>query len=125
MKCHKQTLHSFLIPALIGRGLKLFIVEPPTVQHLDLLHAYHADLKEVNDIFNYNKEKPVLSKNAAPMSGAVAWVGGLVRRIEEPMAKLRAGNKVIMETEEAKEINKLYNTMIAAMQDYKASKVNA
>ena len=94
-------------------------------KHVDLLHAYNDDLKEVNDIFNSNKERPQLSKNAAPMSGAVAWVGALVRRIEEPMAKLRVGNKMILETEEAKEINKLYNTMMAAMKDYKDAKFMA
>jgi dynein heavy chain len=94
-------------------------------KHVDLLRAYAEDLKEVNDIFISNKDSPVLSKNAAPMSGAVAWVGGLVRRIEEPMAKLRAGSKVIMETEEAKEINKLYNSMIGAMEEYKDGKFSA
>lgn len=91
-------------------------------KHFDLLRSYAEDLKEVNDIFNSNKESPILSKNAAPMSGAVAWVGGLVRRIEEPMIKLRSGSKMIMETEEAKEINKLYNSMIGAMDEYKAAK---
>ena len=35
-----------------------------------------------------------MNKNAAPHSGAVSWVRGLVERVEEPMSKLRNMNKV-------------------------------
>jgi hypothetical protein len=37
---------------------------------------------------------PIMAKNSAPHSGAVAWVRGLVERIDEPMQKLRTMNKV-------------------------------
>ena len=31
-----------------------------------------------------------MSKNAAPHSGAVSWVRGLVERINEPMTRLKS-----------------------------------
>jgi dynein heavy chain len=44
-------------------------------------------MKDVADIFHQYKDRPVVAKNSAPYSGAVAWVRGLVERIEEPMLK--------------------------------------
>lgn len=63
-------------------------------KHADLLHSYASDLKDVSDIFHLYKDRPVVAKNSAPHSGAVAWVRGLVERIDEPMQKLRTMNKV-------------------------------
>ena len=39
------------------------------------------------------KDRPIVAKNSAPHSGAVAWVRGLMERIDEPMQKLRTMNK--------------------------------
>lgn len=51
-------------------------------------------LQDVSDIFHAYRDRPIVAKNSAPHSGAVAWCRGLVERIDEPMQKLRAMNKV-------------------------------
>lgn len=40
----------------------------------DLLKAYANDLSDVTDLFHAHKDKPIVAKNSAPHSGAVAWV---------------------------------------------------
>eukprot|EP00983_Pelagomonas_calceolata_P123827 1161047-Pelagomonas_calceolata.AAC.12 len=37
---------------------------------------------DVSDIFHSYADRPIVAKNSAPHSGAVAWVRGLVERIE-------------------------------------------
>eukprot|EP00965_Chrysotila_dentata_P159826 5279551-Pleurochrysis_carterae.AAC.3 len=41
-----------------------------------------------------------------PVSGALFWVRGLIERIEEPMLKLKQTMRLMLDTEEAKEVNK-------------------
>ncbi|KAL6747291.1 flagellar outer dynein arm heavy chain beta [Haematococcus lacustris] len=94
-------------------------------KHADLLASYAADLKDVADIFHAYQHRPIMAKNSAPHSGAVAWVRGLVERIDEPMQKLRTMNKVILEMEQAKEIQKTYDSLMAAMAEYQAKQVAA
>ena len=70
-------------------------------KHVDLIKAYGNDLKDVQEIFTSMKEisaegkylqrdGPPLYVNMPPVSGALFWTRGLVERIEEPMAKLKA-----------------------------------
>ncbi|CAD7696266.1 unnamed protein product [Ostreobium quekettii] len=87
-------------------------------KNVELLLGFGRDLEEVSDIFYRNNRAPPVNKNAAPKSGAVAWVRGLVERVEEPMAKLRNMNKAVLDTEEAKQIQKSYSSLMAAMADY-------
>lgn len=82
-------------------------------KHMDLLRAYGADLKEVHEIFNLQMMMPTLPKNNAPHSGAVAWVRALKERVQEPMEKLKELPSTIMETEEGREIQKLFDTVRA------------
>ncbi|KAK9808985.1 hypothetical protein WJX72_007373 [[Myrmecia] bisecta] len=93
-------------------------------KHLDLVRSYGLDLREVTDMFHAHRQSPTLSKNAAPHSGAVAWVRGLKERIAGPMEKLRGVNKLVLETEEAKEIQRLYDTLTAAMDEYEKGVVD-
>lgn len=94
-------------------------------KHADLLNSYASDLKDVASMFHMYKDRPVVAKNSAPHSGAVAWVRGLVERIDEPMQKLRTMNKVILEMEQAKEIQRTYDTLMAAMAEYQQKQVAA
>ena len=71
-------------------------------KHVDLLDSYASDLKDVSDIFNAYKDRPVVAKNSAPHSGAVAWVRGLKERIEEPMQKLKTMNKLVLEMDQVR-----------------------
>lgn len=40
----------------------------------DLLKSFQNDLSDVSDLFHAHKDRPVVAKNSAPHSGAVAWV---------------------------------------------------
>ncbi|GBG89561.1 hypothetical protein CBR_g49350 [Chara braunii] len=94
-------------------------------KHIDLIRSYAHDLRDVQEIFNRQKDTPCINKNSPPYSGAVYWVRGLVARIQEPMEKLRQLNKMITEIEEAKEIIKLFNTLISQMADYERNVVES
>ncbi len=92
-------------------------------KHADLLYAYACDLKDVSDIFHAYKDHPVVARNSAPHSGAVAWVRGLVERIEEPIQKLRTMNKAIMEMDQARDIEKTFESLMAQMREYQGKQV--
>eukprot|EP00227_Mantoniella_beaufortii_P011774 CAMPEP_0197579874 /NCGR_PEP_ID=MMETSP1326-20131121/3768_1 /TAXON_ID=1155430 /ORGANISM="Genus nov. species nov., Strain RCC2288" /LENGTH=4505 /DNA_ID=CAMNT_0043143449 /DNA_START=243 /DNA_END=13760 /DNA_ORIENTATION=+ len=93
-------------------------------KQIELMRQYGMDLKEVQEIFTSQKADPVLSKNSPPHAGAVYWVRGLVERIKEPMEKLRGLNKLVMETEESKEISKLYTQLTAALEEYERDTID-
>lgn len=84
----------------------------------DLLNTYWNDLKDVAELFHTFKDRPVVAKNSAPYSGAVAWVRGLVERIEEPMIKLSAHSSRVMETDRGHEVQKVYDALMTAMNEY-------
>lgn len=56
----------------------------------ELVKAFATDINEVAELFESAKSAPVLSSNAPPHAGAVAWVRGLKARLSEPHAKLTA-----------------------------------
>jgi dynein heavy chain, axonemal len=87
-------------------------------KNLDLVRTFGADLKEVAELFHSHKERPVLATNSAPHSGKVAWVRGLVERVEDPMGKLRSMGKVVTDSEGFKEITKTYTALMAAMAEH-------
>ncbi|KAK3254170.1 Dynein beta chain, flagellar outer arm [Cymbomonas tetramitiformis] len=90
-------------------------------KHIDLMRAYGREVITVQNIFTSCKDKPLTPKNSAPRSGAVYWVRGLKTRVEEPMAKLKSLSKMAMETDEAKEIVKNYNALIASLAAYETT----
>lgn len=91
-------------------------------KNTDLLNSYWNDLKDVSELFNTYKDKPVVAKNSAPYSGAVAWVRGLVERIEEPMIKLSAHGSRVMETDRGREVQKVYDALMTAMNEYQGQR---
>lgn len=93
-------------------------------KHADLLYAYACDLKEVADLFAAHRERPIVARNSAPHSGAVAWVRGLVERIEEPLQKLRGMSKAVMEADAARDIERTYESLMAAMREYERRQVS-
>ncbi len=51
-------------------------------KNIDLLNGYALDLKQVQEIFVIFKDQPPINNNAPPRAGAVAWVRGLMERIQ-------------------------------------------
>lgn len=53
-------------------------------------------------------------------AGAVAWVHGLMERIQEPMSKLQGMHNSVLESPDARDIQHTYDTLMAAMQEYES-----
>mmetsp|Transcript_25005 Transcript_25005/g.85566 ORF Transcript_25005/g.85566 Transcript_25005/m.85566 type:complete len:4525 (+) Transcript_25005:136-13710(+) len=92
-------------------------------KHVELIRAFGEDLKAVQIIFTQQKAMPPVNRNAPPHSGAINWVRGLRERIKEPMEKLRNLSKIVMETEEAKEVTKLFGQLSASLIEYERATV--
>ncbi len=108
------------------------LLERPIIQdelekkHASLVQAYGKDLKRVQELFLTERDEPPITWNLPPIAGALSWCRGLKERIIDPMAKLRQlnnNNKMIMEREEAKEVVKVYATIIASLEDYEHQKI--
>ena len=78
-----------------------FIQSDLEAKHLSLIRWYGDDLKEVQELFSSDQHKsaqgkffardgPPLYMNMPPVSGALAWVQGLLQRMSEPMSSLQA-----------------------------------
>mgnify|MGYP002042673385 CR=1 FL=1 len=63
------------------------------------------------------REGPPLYINMPPVAGALHWVRGLIRRIEEPMLKFQQ-NKNLMQTKESKKIVKTYNRIARTIVEF-------
>lgn len=92
-------------------------------KHVSLVQNYGQDLKLVQELFLHSRDAPPISWNLPPVAGALTWCRGLVERIEHPMRKLKELNQNVMEREEAKEVYKVYGTVIASLQEYENQKV--
>lgn len=88
----------------------------------DLVRNYMDDLKSVFYLFRAAKENPPIAKNAAPHSGAVAWVRGLKQRVEEPMSRLNAYPQAETVPEVA-ELQSLFESLIQAMDEYEKKRI--
>ena len=88
-------------------------------KHIELVRAFCDELRTVKQIFHNQKGSPNISKNAPPHSGAVKWMQSLIDRVEEPMQKIRGLSNVILETEEAQEAKRLYETLISTLKEHK------
>lgn len=76
----------------MGAAFKLFeafegLVERDAIaadlerKHAELVRSFLQELREVGDTFAAQRGDPVVPKNSAPHSGALAWVRGLRDRI--------------------------------------------
>lgn len=92
-------------------------------KHAELLRSYTHDLREVSDTFHSQRDSPPLPKNAAPYSGAVAWVRGLQERVSVPMEKLQGLSSIVLETDDGRKMLRLYASLMDSMRTYEASRL--
>lgn len=92
-------------------------------KQIALVQAYGADLKRVQELFLTERDNPPISWNLPPIAGALAWCRGLKERITDPMQKLKALNRSIMNREEAKEVAKVYSAIMASLEDYEHQRI--
>jgi dynein heavy chain len=105
------------------------LLERPIIQdelekkYVSLVQSYGADLKSVQELFLQYRDSCPIAWNLPPIAGALTWCRGLVERIQIPMAKLNQLEKSILEREEAKEVSKVYLTIIASLQEFENQKI--
>ncbi|KAK9822882.1 hypothetical protein WJX74_000347 [Apatococcus lobatus] len=92
-------------------------------KYLELLAAFSVDIRQVTEMLQKNQRQPPLSRNAAPHSGAVAWVRSLKERASAPMEKLKGLQKVVLESDEAREVMRAYDRLAADIEAYERSRV--
>ena len=88
-------------------------------KHSLLIESFSEDLKLTQEIFLQNKDSPPIQSNQPPMSGAIIWCIGLRTRIQTPMKKLNelaAKSAAILEREEAKEMIKMYSSIVESLE---------
>ena len=68
---------------------------------------------------------PPLYVNMPPVSGALFWLRGLMERIEEPMAKLKQTMRLMLDSEEAREVNKVYTGLLASLREFETTQYSA
>lgn len=99
---------------------RLIIKDELESKHIDLLQAYHQDLKLVEQLFISNRNNPPmeLSKNLPPVSASLSWCRSLIQRINVPMTKLTQLDRSILNREEAKEVMKMQKSLLELLEDY-------
>ena len=98
---------------LVDREIILADIER---KRTDLLKAFQRDLQEVQDIFMRDKDEPPVFDNMPPRAGAVAWCRGMIERVDEPMSRMKLMTNSILDTEEGKEVIRMYNSLVSSLQ---------
>jgi len=105
------------------------LLERPIIQdelekkYVGLVQSYGHDLKTVQELFLQYRDQPPIAWNLPPIAGALTWCRGLVERIQIPMVKLNQMDRSILEREEAKEVNKVYTTIVASLSEFENQKI--
>jgi dynein heavy chain len=105
------------------------LLERPIIQdelekkYVNLVQAYGLDLKIVQELFLSYRDTCPISCNLPPIAGALTWCRGLVSRIEIAYVKLNLLDKSILDREEAKEVNKVYSTIMASLKEFETQKI--
>jgi dynein heavy chain len=92
-------------------------------KYVSLVQSYGADLKTVQELFLRYRDEPPIGSNLPPIAGSLAWCRGLIERIQMPMGKLQQLDKSILDREEAKEVAKVYATIMASLVEYESQKI--
>jgi dynein heavy chain len=92
-------------------------------KHTDIIGAFAADLKKVQDIFMGGQNHPPVAPNCPPRAGAVMWVRGLMARLDEPVARFKHLGKGMLESEEGEEALRAYQAIMANLAEYEHKQV--
>jgi dynein heavy chain len=105
------------------------LLERPIIQdelekkYVSLVQSYGQDLKTVQELFLQYRDSCPIAWNLPPIAGGLTWCRGLVERIMIPMNKLHQLERSILEREEAKEVSKIYTTIMASLQEFENQKI--
>lgn len=93
-------------------------------KYVNVVQQYGQDMKTIQELFLQYRDSPPIARNMPPIAGALTWCRGLVERIQIPMAKLNQLDRSIIEREEAKEVAKVFTTIVALLQDFETQKID-
>ena len=114
-----------------------FIQSDLESRHLELILVYADELKEVQELFTrertgfsskgkfFEREGPPLYLNMPPVSGALAWVQGLIQRLENPMRSLTPVLRLMEDTDEVKDVKRMFDSILESLHAYEDSMFNA
>ena len=125
----------------ISKGFKLvdsfgdllerdFVQADLEAKQLELIRIYAEELKQVQELFTrdrtgsaskakfFERDGPPLYINMPPVSGALAWVQGLRRRLEEPMRSLMPVLRIMEDTDEVKDVKRMFDSIIKVLREY-------
>ena len=125
-----------LIESFEGLLEREFIQADLERKHLELLNAFGADLRDVQDTFTRQKsvsaegfylerEGPPLYDNMPPVAGALFWARGLLNRVTDPMKRMQASMKHVLEQEEAHEVVKAYEGLLGMITEFETEQHSA
>jgi len=99
-------------------------------KHIVLIESYKQDLKSVQTIFLEGKalvdkkdERAPLYLNLPPIAGSLTWCRSLFDRIREPMDKLQHLSQAIIDREEFKDVQKLYQSIVKSLKEYEDQRI--
>ena len=107
-----------------------FIQSDLEAKHLELIRVYADELKSVQELFTrdklglsskgkfFEREGPPLYINMPPVSGALAWVQGLIRRLTDPMKSLSPVLRLMEDTDEVKDVKRMYESILNSLHEY-------
>ena len=110
-----------------------FIQSDLESKNLQLILVYAEELKEVQELFTHDqtgqsskgkffeREGPPLYINMPPVSGALAWVQGLINRLESPMRSLTPVLRAMEDTDEVKDVKRMYESILQSLHAYEES----
>nr|XP_014351636.1 PREDICTED: dynein heavy chain 8, axonemal-like [Latimeria chalumnae] len=85
--------------------------------YMEAFDWFLDELKEVQEIYETNKDDPVVPKNISPIAGAISWSRQLLSRIESTMKVFREV-RIVTSSYSYVHTVKLYNRVAAALVAY-------
>ena len=104
---------------------------------LKLILIYADELKEVQELVTrdktgvsskgkfFEREGPPLYTNMPPVSGALAWVQGLIHRLQDPMKALMGTLQKMEDTDEVEDVKRMHGSILASLVDYEGQMFQA
>ena len=88
------------------------------VKQSDLLKDYLQDMQQVQELFKSAEKDPSVCNNEPPHAGAIAWARGLLKRVEDPMVRLRHMSKIVLESEQGRDAQRLFAAITKTIKEY-------
>jgi dynein heavy chain len=92
-------------------------------KYVGLVQSFGQDLKTVQELFLHYRDGAPIAWNLPPIAGALTWCRGLVERIQIPMHKLMSLDSNILEREEAKEVVKVYTSIVSLLGEFETQRI--